>query len=122
MSKRMIPKLFFEFFKIFSDRHLENHPGVVYLPTELRMLIISYLRKPRNFYIQDVGSIHGTYIKMKQNQFRKLLKGQTYQIGGTEIYLNILEVQLPSRKIKIDDENTDDDVERLFMKYLGREF
>ena len=50
-GKRMIPKPFFEFFKIFSDRHLANHPNIVYLPTELRMLILSYLRKPRNFYI-----------------------------------------------------------------------
>ena len=118
----MIPKPFFEFFKIFSDRHLAKNPKMKYLPTEIRMLILSYLRKPRNFYIQDMGSIHGTYIKMKQNQFRKLCKGQTYQIGGTEIYLNILEVILPSRKNKINDEKTEDDMETLFMKYLGREF
>ena len=50
-NKRMIPKLFFEFFKIFSDRHLSKNPKIKYLPTEIRMIILSYLRKPRNFFI-----------------------------------------------------------------------
>lgn len=50
-NKRMIPKLFFEFFKIFSDKHLSRNPKIRYLPTELRMLIMGYLRKPRNFFI-----------------------------------------------------------------------
>ena len=50
-NKRMIPKLFFEFFKIFSDRHLSKNPKIKYLPTEIRMIILSYLRKPRNFFL-----------------------------------------------------------------------
>lgn len=68
------------------------------MPKELRMIVISYLRKPRNFYIQDMGSIHGTFIKMKHNQFRKIIKGQTYQIGGAEIFLNIIDVKLPKKE------------------------
>lgn len=64
-KKRMIPKLYMEFFKLFSDKHLARNPGQVYLPPELRMMVISWLRKPRNFYIQDMGSIHGTFIKLK---------------------------------------------------------
>ena len=64
---RLVPKVFLEFFKIFSDKHLKNNPNTPYLPKELRMIVISYLRKPRNFYIQDMGSIHGTFIKMKHN-------------------------------------------------------
>lgn len=48
-----------------------------------------------------MGSLHGTFIKMKYNQFKKILKGQTFQIGGTEIFLNILDVQLPSKSLKI---------------------
>ena len=59
---------------------------------------------------------------MKQNEFRKLLKGQTYQIGGTEIFLNILEVILPNHRNQVVDEETEDNMEKLFMKYLGREF
>ena len=103
-SKRLIPKHYIEFFKIFSDRHLANHPEIPYLPTELRMLIISYLRKPRNFYIQDMGSIHGTFVKLKHNQYRKLIKGQTYQIGGTEIFMNIIDVKLPIREQQLPEE------------------
>ena len=62
--KRLIPRQWFEFFKVFSDKHLTKHPNV-YLPKELRMLIISYLRKPRCFYLQDMGSVHGTFVLLK---------------------------------------------------------
>jgi hypothetical protein len=39
-----------------------------------------------------MGSIHGTFLLMKHAEQRKMLKGQTYQLGGAEIYLNILDV------------------------------
>ena len=48
--RRLIPRKFFEFFKIFSEKHL-NRANSIFLPKEIRMLIISYLRKPRRFYI-----------------------------------------------------------------------
>lgn len=57
------------------------------------MLIISYLRKPRRFYLQDMGSIHGTFVQLMFGQSRRMFKGQTYQIGGAEIYLNIIDVR-----------------------------
>ena len=61
-----------------------------YMILIIRMLILSFLRKPRKFYIQDMGSIHGTYLKLKHREQKKLLTGQTYQIGGTEVYINIM--------------------------------
>jgi hypothetical protein len=79
-----------EFFKIFSDKHLARNSQAPYFPKELRMLIISFLRKPRKFYIQDMGSIHGTYVKLRHQEQKKLLTGQTYQIGGTEVNINII--------------------------------
>jgi hypothetical protein len=100
-KKRMIPKLYIEFFKIFSDKHLARNPEQVYLPPELRMVVISYLRRPRSFYMQDMGSIHGTFVKMKHNEPKKLVRGLNFQLGGAEIYLNIIDVQLPSRNQQI---------------------
>jgi hypothetical protein len=64
-KKRLMPKAFMEFFKVFSDKHLERNPRALYFPKEIRMLILSFLRKPRKFYIQDMGSVHGTYLKLK---------------------------------------------------------
>ena len=49
------------------------------------------------------------------------MKGQTYQIGGTEIFLNIIDVQLPNRDEKIDDE-LENNAEETFMKYLNKEY
>ena len=74
--RRLIPRQYFEFFKLFSDKHM-SRTNQVYLPKEIRMLIISYLRKPRRFYIQDMGSIHGTFVKMNR-QPRRIYGGQTY--------------------------------------------
>ena len=86
----VVPKAFMEFFKVFSDKHLERNSKALYFPKEIRMLILSFLRKPRKFYIQDMGSVHGTYLKLKHQEQKKLLTGQTYQIGGTEVYINIM--------------------------------
>ena len=68
-----------------------------------------------------MGSIHGTFIKLKHLQFKRLLRGQTYQIGGTEIFLNIIDVQLPDRNVKIDDE-LENNAEETFMRYLEKEY
>ena len=120
-KKRLIPKAYMEFFKVFSDKHLARNPKVPYFPKELRILIISFLRKPRKFYIQDMGSVHGTYVKLKCRQQKKLLTGQTYQIGGTEVYINILQVQLPNKQMKIE-ETRQNDYEKTFMRYLSQEY
>lgn len=77
-----------------------------------------------------MGSIHGTFIKMKLKEQRTLYRGQTYQLGGTDIYLNILDVSLPSKRQKVDSlnecldpaSNSNDLNETMFMQYLGREY
>ena len=56
---RVVSPQWLEFSKIFTRlRPLK----VRYLPIGVQRIILSYLREPRNFYIQDLGSIHGTYI------------------------------------------------------------
>ncbi len=56
----MIPRTWLEFFKVFHPKTLMKG-GRKDLPLEIRRLIVSYLRDPPGFYVQDLGSIHGTY-------------------------------------------------------------
>ena len=55
-----------EFSKLFSPvRHhfyRESKNRVIYLPKEIQRMVLMYLRPKRNFTIQDMGSVHGTYI------------------------------------------------------------
>ena len=95
--KRLIPRQWFEFFKVFSDKHLLNNPEAIYLPKELRMMIIGYLRQERNFYVQDMGSVHGTFILLRHGKPRSLHRGQTFQVGSSEIYLNMIDARLPRK-------------------------
>lgn len=92
--KRKMQAEWLEFSKLFvHNRMAHKH---VYLPVHIRKLILSYLITPRHFYIQDMGSTHGTYVRMtdepslKQHQFVR--KGQSYLIGA-DIYLNVVELQ-----------------------------
>jgi hypothetical protein len=54
-----------EFLKIFHPK--QNAKS--FLPLELRRLIIDYLKEPKAFYVQDLGSVHGTYIKVANERF-----------------------------------------------------
>ena len=85
------------------------------------MMVISYLRKPRNFYIQDMGSIHGTFLKLNPDQKCTLKNGHNFQMG-TEIYLNVLDVKLPSKWETIENNSPVDPFELVFMKFLGFEY
>ena len=46
---------------------------VRFLPSEMREYILSYLVEPKKFYIEDMGSIFGTYIKVRNEN--SLIKG-----------------------------------------------
>jgi hypothetical protein len=77
------------------------------------------LRPARGFYVQDLGSVHGTYIKVSKDHGENMKKGQAYLIG-TDIYFNVVELILPldpeilkSRKVV----STTQD----FMNYLYKE-
>ena len=47
-----------------------------------------------------MGSVHGTFVLLKHGQARRMHKGQTYQIGGSEIYLNVIDVRMPKKQTK----------------------
>lgn len=64
----------------------------VYLPIHIRRLIFSYLIQQRQFYIQDLGSTHGTYAQISESDKYQVRKGQSYLIGA-DIYLNVIELQ-----------------------------
>lgn len=66
--KRLVSDTWLEFSKLFSSVRQHFFRGtprkVTYLPKEIRRIVLMYLRPKRNFTIQDLGSVHGTYIQM----------------------------------------------------------
>eukprot|EP00347_Sterkiella_histriomuscorum_P015015 403358636 len=87
--KRPVPATFLEFSKLFQQKQLQK--SSVFLPIELRRIVLSYLKEPRQFYLQDLGSVHSTYYKVSKYFSQELRKGQNYQIG-TDIYFNIVDI------------------------------
>jgi hypothetical protein len=59
---------YFEFLRLFTP-----HGEMPYFDKYLRMLVLQYIYIPSGFMIQDLGSFHGTYLKV-QRPF-SLLKG-----------------------------------------------
>ena len=64
--KRTIPAGWLEFSKLFSveRQRINNRREVTFLPADIRRIILKYVRPLRNFFIQDMGSVHGTFIQM----------------------------------------------------------
>ena len=98
-KKRMIPSGWLEFSKLFSsDRlRLQKNREVTFLPVDIRRIILRFVRRPRDFFIQDMGSTHGTYIQMGTFSEKNALESQTLQKGqnyliGSDIYMNVLEL------------------------------
>ena len=64
--KRLVSAAWLEFSKLFSPLRRHFYRGsqlpVTYLPRDIQRMILMYLRPKRNFQIQDMGSVHGTYI------------------------------------------------------------
>lgn len=60
------------------------------MPVDIKRIVISYLVEPKSFYIQDLGSVHGTYLKIGNDNSYPLKSGQNYLIG-TDIYVNIVD-------------------------------
>jgi Tfp pilus assembly protein PilZ len=81
-----------EFLKTFHPRKTSRK--VYYLPNDIRRIIISYLKEEQSFYVQDMGSVHGTYMKVQKDHSSLVKKGQNFQIG-TDIYFNIVDLQYP---------------------------
>ena len=88
-TRRAMSEGFLEFLKLFSVR--ARAPASVYLPRELRRLIFSYYREPHKFYITDVGSVYGTYIRITKESPAEVVKGQTFLVGA-DVTINVLDV------------------------------
>ena len=77
---------------------------------------MQYLKEKKQFYVQDLGSVHGTYLKVATDRSQLIRKGQHYQIG-TDIYINIIDVQVPRYSNDVCVDTYDD-----FMTYIAREY
>jgi hypothetical protein len=81
---RKIESLPDEFMAIFMMNHhrLGQNINVKNLDQLNLINICSYLKQKREFWIQDCGSILGTYIRLKRNQLVPLKTGQIFFIGS----------------------------------------
>lgn len=67
------------------------------------MIELDYYLKyiePRKFWLADLGSSFGTYIKLKSELIHPLEKGQTFLVG-LDTYFNIIEVKIATVSIII---------------------
>ena len=53
-----------------------------YLPPVLFPYILSFIKEPRLFWIVDLGSVCGTYLKVSHDDPVELQEGQTYLVGN----------------------------------------
>ena len=63
-------KVFFFRFSIFNYLFSKNKIGLV----------------PKKFYIADIGSVFGTYIRIKPYQSHLIEKGQAYLVGAETLF------------------------------------
>mmetsp|Transcript_31797 Transcript_31797/g.31085 ORF Transcript_31797/g.31085 Transcript_31797/m.31085 type:complete len:215 (+) Transcript_31797:990-1634(+) len=70
-----------------------------------------------------MGSIHGTYMKVGLEQQEILRKGQNYLVG-TDIYFNIIDIQVPSgaQKDSLWEKNKKNDKYEEFFSYIAKEY
>ena len=65
-SKRFVSDAWQEFTKLFCPSRksyfLASGNPVIYLPRDIQRIVLSFIRPKRCFAIQDMGSVHGTYI------------------------------------------------------------
>ena len=76
--KRKIPDGWLEFSKLFSRARASR---TTFLPVDIRRIILKFVRLPRNFFIQDMGSVDGTYIQMGTYSEPQALQSQHLQKG-----------------------------------------
>lgn len=79
------------------------------LPSSLYRHIYSFIKRKekvskiiflaqRKFWIVDLGSVFGTYVKIKGKMNHALEKGQTYLVGA-DTYFNIINMNQPAQKV-----------------------
>ncbi|EAS04382.4 FHA domain protein (macronuclear) [Tetrahymena thermophila SB210] len=87
---RLVPDDFFLFLKgIKRSSFLVNIPQRI--PDVVLRLIWKFVRPKNSFYIVDIGSAQGTFIKIRYDKSQIIEKGQVFLIGA-ETQFHILEV------------------------------
>jgi len=88
---RKMPEDFLAFLMMSHQRLGAESPGF-HLPEGLYRHIFSFIKEPKKFWIVDLGSSFGTYVKLKAENLHPLEKGQTYLVG-LDTYFNIIDVK-----------------------------
>eukprot|EP01016_Furgasonia_blochmanni_P008491 TRINITY_DN13449_c0_g2_i3.p1 TRINITY_DN13449_c0_g2~~TRINITY_DN13449_c0_g2_i3.p1 ORF type:complete len:368 (+),score=55.88 TRINITY_DN13449_c0_g2_i3:61-1104(+) len=87
---RPIPDAFVAFLMMTHPRLGEKSPGKK-LPAHLLRLIYSFFKDPLRFYIVDVGSAYGTYVKLSQTPSQQIQKGNMFLIGA-DTHLSLIHI------------------------------
>lgn len=118
-SPREIPDYFMAFLMMSHKRVGKNSAGKL-LYKSLYRYIFSFIKEPKKFWVTDLGSSFGTYLKLNPENIHPVMKGHTYLVGIDTIF-NIVEVKnSPVKKTKELNENYEGDQEE-FLKFLFRE-
>ncbi|CAD8180090.1 unnamed protein product [Paramecium octaurelia] len=75
------------------------------LPHFVLIKIEKFLEDPKECYVQDVGSVFGTYIRVDK-KYQKLRKSHQYSIG-TDTTFQIQDCHIQDKNLKSPDENFD---------------
>jgi len=86
-----MPEDLLAFLMMSHQRLGAKSPGYM-LPEGLYRHIYSFIKEPKKFWIVDLGSSFGTYVKLKAETLHPLEKGQTYLVG-LDTYFNIIDVK-----------------------------
>eukprot|EP01017_Pseudomicrothorax_dubius_P045143 TRINITY_DN7761_c0_g1_i3.p1 TRINITY_DN7761_c0_g1~~TRINITY_DN7761_c0_g1_i3.p1 ORF type:complete len:334 (+),score=38.24 TRINITY_DN7761_c0_g1_i3:368-1369(+) len=75
---------------LFATKNADEDSVISRLPKEILAHIYSFIKEPRKFWITDLRSALGTYIRLKGTSKNKIEKGNEYLFGG-EILVSVLE-------------------------------
>lgn len=72
-------------FLMLNNERLRSKSDLPYLSGDVMNNILSFIENKRQFFIADCGSVAGTYVKLKQEEFKLLKKGQIFCLGNEYI-------------------------------------
>jgi len=78
-------------FLMMSNKRLGAKSPGYKLPYHIYRHIYSFVKPKRAFWLADLGSVFGTYVRLKSNSLYSLAKGQTYLVGA-DTFFNIIDV------------------------------
>ncbi|KRW99875.1 SMAD/FHA domain [Pseudocohnilembus persalinus] len=64
------------------------------MPCYLMQIVLDFVRPEKKFYLVDIGSVYGTFIRVKPEEPQMVMKGQIYLIGA-DTQFNVTDMCVP---------------------------